>query len=327
MTRHILVFACVLPAVFLPALAEAQQPKSIPRIGFLAVSPPSALSDRLDAFRQGLRERGYHEGKNIVIEYRYGEGKPDRVPALARELVQLDVKVIVTGGAQATLPAKRVTSTIPIVMAQDNDPLGSGFVASLARPGGNITGLSNLTAELAGKQLELLKEIMPRLLRLAVLRDLTEPGNPRAVKETEHAAQGLGVQLYYMEVQGADKIESAFHIAGSKRPDALLVLSSAIFNSNRQQIVILATKNRFPAMYPRAEFVEEGGFMTYGVNTPDLYRRAATFVDKILKGAKPGDLPVEQPTKFDFIVNLKTAKQLGLTIPPNVLARADKVIR
>ena len=327
MTRHILVFVCVLPAIFLPALAEAQQPKSVARIGFLAVSPPSALSDRLDAFRQGLRERGYHEGKNIVIEYRYGEGKPDRVPALARELVQLDVKVIVTGGAHATLPAKRVTSTIPIVMAQDNDPLGSGFVASLARPGGNITGLSNLTAELAGKQLELLKEIMPRLLRLAVLRDLTEPGNPRAVKETEHAAQGLGVQLYYMEVQGADKIESAFHIAGSKRPDALLVLSSAIFNSNRQRIVNLATKNRFPAMYPRAEFVEEGGFMTYGVNTPDLYRRAATFVDKILKGAKPGDLPVEQPTKSDFIVNLKTAKQLGLTLPPNVLARANRVIK
>ena len=192
---------------------------------------------------------------------------------------------------------------------------------------GKADQLPTLAAELAGKQLELLKEIMPRLLRLAVLRDLTEPGNPRAVKETEHAAQGLGVQLYYMEVQGADKIESAFHIAGSKRPDALLVLSSAIFNSNRQRIVNLATKNRFPAMYPRAEFVEEGGFMTYGVNTPDLYRRAATFVDKILKGAKPGDLPVEQPTKFDFIVNLKTAKQLGLTLPPNVLVRADRVIK
>jgi putative ABC transport system substrate-binding protein len=315
------VLVVVVPVV------EAQQPGEIPRIGFLAASPPSALSDRIQAFRQGLQERGYLEGKNIIIEYRYGEGKVDRLPALATELVQLKVNVIVTGGAQATLPAKGATSTIPIVMAQDNDPLGAGFVASLARPGGNITGLSNLTAELAGKQLELLKEIIPRLSRLAVLRDLTEPGNPQAVRETDLAAQGFGVRPTYLEIKASKDIETAFRTANSKRAEALLVLASAIFNSNRKQIVNLAMSNRLPAMYPRAEYVEEGGLVTYGVNTPDLYRRAAIFVDKILKGAKPGDLPVEQPTKFELLINLKTAKQIGLTIPPNVLARADKVIR
>ena len=308
------------------AVARAQQPK-VPRIGFLAASPPSALSDRIQAFRDSLRERGYVEGKNIVIEYRYGEGKLDRLPALASELVQLKVSVIVTGGSQATLPAKGATSTIPIVMAQDNDPLGSGFVASLARPGGNITGLSNLTAELAGKQLELMKEIIPKLSRLAVLRDLTEPGNPRAVRETELAAQGFGVQLHNLDIQGPKDIETAFRAVSNRRAEALLVLPSAVFNSNRKQIVNLATNSRLPAIYPRAEYVEDGGFMTYGVNTPDLYRRAAIYVDKILKGAKPADLPVEHPMKFEFVINLKTAKQIGLTIPPNVLVRADRVIR
>jgi putative ABC transport system substrate-binding protein len=234
---------------------------------------------------------------------------------------------VITAGSQATRAAKEGTSTIPIVMAQDNDPVGSGFVASLARPGGNVTGLANLTAELSGKQLELLKETIPKLARLAVLRDLTEPGDPPTVKEIERAAQGFGVQLHHMDIRGVKDIESAFQSAVKSRADGLLVLLSAIFNSNRKQIVDLTAKHRLPAMYPRAEFVDEGGLMTYGVNTFDLYRRAAIFVDKILKGAKPADLPVEQPMKFDFVVNLKTAKQLGLTIPPNVLVRADKVIR
>ena len=325
--KHIVVLLVVLVAMAAcGARAEAQQAK-VPRIGFLVAGPASAVSARVEAFRQGLRERGYVDGKNIVIEYRYGEAKLDRLPALAAELVQLKVSVIVTGGSQATLPAKNATSTIPIVMAQDNDPIGSGFVASLARPGGNITGLANLAAELSGKQLELLKEIIPKLSRLAVLRDLTEPGNPRAVKETELAAQGFAVQTHYMEIQAARDIEPAFRAVGSKRTDALLVMPSAIFNSNRKQIVELAAKGRLPGMYPRAEYVEEGGLMTYGVNTPDMYRRAAIFVDKILKGTKPADLPVEQPTKFDLLFNLKTAKQIGLTIPPNVLARADRVIR
>ena len=325
--KHIVALLVVLVAMAAcGARAEAQQAK-VPRIGFLVAGPASAVSARVEAFRQGLRERGYVDGKNIVIEYRYGEAKLDRLPALAAELVQLKVSVIVTGGSQATLPAKNATSTIPIVMAQDNDPIGSGFVASLARPGGNITGLANLAAELSGKQLELLKEIIPKLSRLAVLRDLTEPGNPRAVKETELAAQGFAVQTHYMEIQAARDIEPAFRAVGSKRTDALLVMPSAIFNSNRKQIVELAAKGRLPGMYPRAEYVEEGGLMTYGVNTPDMYRRAAIFVDKILKGTKPADLPVEQPTKFDLLFNLKTAKQIGLTIPPNVLARADRVIR
>jgi ABC-type uncharacterized transport system substrate-binding protein len=308
-------------------LAEAQEVKNVPRIGLLFAGPPSALQDRVEAFRQGMRERGYVEGTNILVEYRYGEGKVDRLPALAGELVQLKVNVIVTGGSQATLPAKGATSTIPIVMAQDNDPVGSGFVVSLARPGRNITGLSNLTAELAGKQLELLKEIMPKLSRLAVLSDLMEPGNPLAVKEIERAAQGFGVQLHYMKIQGSRDIDATFRSAGDKRADALLVLPSAIFNSYRKQIVDLAAKGRLPAMYPRAEFVEDGGLMTYGVNTPEMYRRAAIFVDKILKGAKPADLPVEQPTRFDLVFNLKSAKQIGLTIPADVLARADRVIK
>jgi putative ABC transport system substrate-binding protein len=267
------------------------------------------------------------EGKTIVIEYRYGDGKLDRLPALAADLVHLKVDVIVTGGSQATRPAKEATYTIPIVMAQDNDPVGSAFIDNLAKPGGNITGLANLTTELSGKQLEILKEILPKLSRLAVLRDLTEPGNPQAVRETDRAAQGYGIQRFYLDVRTATDIEPAFARTDKKRVEALLVLPSAVFNSNRKQIVDLAIKNRWPGMFPRLEYVEEGGLMTYGANTNDLYRRAAIFVDKILKGAKPGGLPVEQPIKFDLIFNLKAAQQIGATIPPKVLARADKVIR
>jgi putative tryptophan/tyrosine transport system substrate-binding protein len=323
-----LVYVAVIMAMFGGVeIAEAQQPKKVPRIGFLVAGTASAVSARVEAFRLGLRERGYVEGKTIVIEYRYAEGEVDRLAEQAAELAQLKVNVIVTAGSQATRPAKEATTTIPIVMAQDNDPVGSGFVASLARPGGNVTGLANLTTELSGKQLELLKEIMPKLARIAVLRDLTEPGNPQAVRETDLAAQGFGIQRFYADVRSAPDIEPAFAAAGKKRAEALLVLPSSLFNIHRKQIIELANKNRWPGMYPRIEYVEDGGLITYGASTNDLFRRAAIFVDKILKGAKPADLPVEQPTKFEFIVNLRAAKQIGLTIPPNILARADRVIR
>jgi ABC-type uncharacterized transport system substrate-binding protein len=262
-----------------------------------------------------------------VIEYRHSEGNQDRLPAVVAELVRRRTDVIVTGGSQATRAAKEGTSAVPIVMAQDNDPLWAGFVASLARPGGNVTGLATLTAELSGKQLELLKEIIPRLSRLAVFSDATEPGNPRSLKETEIAAKGFGVQIFYMDVQAARDIDPAFRAATKKRAEALLVMPSLAMNQRRKQIVGLAAKSRLPAMYPRSEYVEDGGLMMYGVNTNDLFRRAAIFVDKILKGAKPAELPVEQPTKFDLLFNLQAAKQTGLTIAPNILARADKVIR
>ena len=267
------------------------------------------------------------EGKNIVIEWRYAEGKLDRLPALAAELVRLKVDVIVTAGPTATRAAKEATTTIPIVMAQDSDPVGNGFVASLARPGGNITGLSNLRPELSGKQLELLKEIIPKLSRVAVFGTSTEPGNAQALKEMELAAGAFRVKLQYLDVLNPKDIETAFRAASKGRADAVLVLPGPIFNSHRKQIVELAVKSRLPAIYSRPEYVEDGGLMSYGVSMTDLDRRAATYVDKILKGAKPADLPVEQPTKFEFIINLKAAKQIGLTIPPNVLARADRVIR
>jgi len=308
-------------------LAEAQQPTKIPRIGFLAAVSLSANSARFEAFRQGLRELGYMEGKNIIIEWRSSEGKADRLPGLAAELVRLKVDMIVSGGSTATRPAKEATNTIPIVMAQDTDPVGNGFVASLARPGGNITGLATLAPELSGKQLELMKEIVPRLSRVAVLGTSTRSGNAQSLKETELAAGAFGVKLQYLDILSPKDIETAFRAASKDRADAVLVLTSPFATSQRTQIADLAVKNRLPAIYDRAEFVEDGGLMTYSVSSTDLFRRAAIYVDKILKGAKPADLPVEQPIKFEFIINLKAAKQIGLTIPPNVLARADKVIK
>ena len=305
----------------------AQQPTKVPRIGFLGASSASVLAARIEAFRQGLRELGYVEGKNIVIEWRSAEGKLDRLPALAAELVRLKVDVIVTTGPAPTRPAKEATSTIPIVMAFDNDPVGNGFVASLARPGGNITGLSTHAPEISGKQLEVLKEIVPRLSRVAVLGSSTTPGNAQSLKETELAAGAFGVKVQYLDVRDPKDIDTAFRATGKGRADAILVLTSPVFNPYRTEIADLAVKNRLPAIYSTPEFVEDGGLMTYGVSLTDLYRRAATYVDKILKCAKPVDLPVEQPTKFEFIINLKAAKQIGVTIPPNVLARADKVIR
>jgi putative ABC transport system substrate-binding protein len=308
-------------------IAEAQQPTKILRIGYLGGASPSSIVARTEAFRQGLREFGYVDGKNIVIESRYAEGKLDRLPAFAAELVRLKVNIIVTGGSTSTRAAKEVTTTIPIVMAQDTDPGRSGFVVSLARPGGNITGLAALAPEMSGKRLELLKEIVPSLSRVAVLGTSTRPGNAQNLKETELAAGAFGVKLQYLDVLSSKDIDTAFREARKGRADAVLMLQGAVFTFQRKQVVDLAVKNRLPATSPSPEFVEDGGLMSYGVSLTDLYRRAATYVDKILKGAKPAELPVEQPTKFDFLINLKAAKQIGLTIPPNVLARADRVIK
>jgi len=283
--------------------------------------------DRIEAFRQGLRELGYVEGKNILIERRSAEGKLDRLPARATELVRLNVDIIVTAGPLATRAAKEATNTIPIVISQDPDPVGNGFVVSLARPGGNITGLSSLTADLSGKRLELLKEIIPKLTRVAVFGTSTGPGNVQQRKEIELAARAFGTQLQYLDVVDPDDIETAFRGTSKGRADAVLVVPSSVLISHRKQVVELAVKSRLPAIYSTSQYVVAGGLMSYGVNTADVDRRAATYVDKILKGAKPADLPVEQPTKFAFIINLKAAKQIGLTIPPNVLVRADKVIR
>jgi len=325
-----LVLSSILAAMLaflLGVAAEAQQPTKNPRIGYLSGSSPSTSPARREAFRQGLRELGYVEGKNIVIEQRYAEGKFDRLPALAAELVRLKVDIIVTAGPQTTRPAKQATSTIPIVMAQDPDPVGNGFVASLARPGGNITGLATFAPELSGKQLELLKETVPKLSHVAVFGTSINPGNAQNLREVELAAKAFGVKLQYLDVLSPKDFETAFRAPSKGLADAVLMLPGSVLGLQRAQLADLAVKSRLPAIYPQAEFTEAGGLMYYGTNTPDLFRRAATYVDKILKGAKPADLPVEQPTKFEFIINLKAAKQIGLTVPPNVLARADKVIK
>jgi putative tryptophan/tyrosine transport system substrate-binding protein len=320
-----ILVAAILLAI--AVIAQAQQPTKVPRIGFLIASSPSAIATRMEAFLQGLRELGYLEGKNIVIERRHADGKSDHLPVLAAELVRLNVDVIVTSGPTATRPAKEATSTIPIVMTFDDDPVGSGFVASLARPGGNVTGLSTLAPEISGKQLELLKEIIPRLNRVAVIGTSTRQGTEQTLKEMEPAAGALGVKLQYLDVLLPKDIDTVFQWASNGRAQGVLGLWGSVLNSHRSQVVKLAAKSRLPAMYSIREFVEAGGLMSYGVSISDLDRRAATYVDKILKGAKPADLPVEQPKRFELIINLKAAKQIGLTIPPNVLARANKVIK
>jgi putative tryptophan/tyrosine transport system substrate-binding protein len=325
-----LVLSSILAAMLaflLGVAAQAQLPTKVPRIGRLAGGFLYTQTTRNDSLLQGLRELGYIEGKNIVIEWRAAEEKLDRLPVLAAELVRLKVDIIVTGGSAPTRAAKEATTTIPIVMIQDNDPVASGFVASLARPGGNITGLSTLAPELSGKRLELLKEIVPKLSRVAVFGTSTQPGNAQILKEVEGAAKAFGVKLQYLDVLISKDIAMAFQTASKGRADAALMLvPGRVFTSQRTEIIELAVKNRFPVIYGGRATVEAGGLISYGVNLDDLDRRAATYVDKILKGAKPADLPVEQPKKFEFIVNLKAAKQIGLTIPPEVLARADKVI-
>jgi putative ABC transport system substrate-binding protein len=327
MKKNVLGFALCAVLFALCSSAQAQQAKKIPRIGFLSTGSPDVFPGRTEAFRQGLHELGYVEGKNIIIEWRFGDGRRDRSSALVAELVGLKVDIIVSAGPVATRFLKEATTTIPIVMGFDADPVANGLVASLARPGGNITGLSTLSPELVGKRLELLKEIVPKLSRVAVLGSSTLPGYAQLLRETELAAAALGVKLQSFDVLSPEDIEVAFRSTIKGRADAVLVVGNPIFNANRTQIAALAAKSRLPAIYYATEFVEAGGLVSYAVDFPDLFRRAATYVDKILKGRKPADLPVEQPTKFEFIVNLKAAKQIGLTIPPNVLARADKVIR
>jgi putative ABC transport system substrate-binding protein len=329
MTRSVFDCICLLLIVLLLTIsaAWAQQAANLPRIGYLAFGPLSVNRARVEAFGLGLRELGYVDGKNIVLEYRYAEGKVDSLRQLAAELVRLKVDVMVTGGPTTTRAAKEATLTIPIVMGFDNDPVGNGFVASLARPGRNITGFASLAPEISGKQLELLKEIVPRLSRVAVFGNSTNPGNAQAFREAELAAGAFGLQLRYIDVKASEQIEIAFRAANKERAEAILALNSPVLNSNRIHVAELAVKSRLPAVYAQSEYVEDGGLMVYGVSYPDLFRRAAAYVHKILKGAKPADLPVEQPTKFEFVINLKTAKQMGLTIPPSVLARADRVIR
>jgi putative ABC transport system substrate-binding protein len=307
--------------------AGAQQTRKPPRVGLLLGLSHSAIADRIQAFRQSMSALGYTEGKTLVIEDRYADGKFDRLPDIAAEFVRRKVDVIVTGGPSATRPAKAATATIPIVMAQDSDPVGNGFVVSLARPGGNITGLSNYNPHLSGKQLELLKEVVPGLTRVAVLENSKESGNAQSLDETTVASAALKLKLQYLDLWDPKNIEAVFLGATKERAEAILVLSSPVATNYRKQLAQLAIKHRLPTMFQVPESVEAGGLMTYGVSIVDLWRRSAIYVDKILKGARPADLPVEQPTKFELVINLKTAKQIGLTIPPNVLARADRVIR
>ena len=308
--------------------AEAQQLRKVPQVGFLIVDSPSAASMRVEAFKKGLQELGYVDGKNITLEYRYAEGKADRLPQLASELVRLKADVLVTGGGnQVAIAAMKATGTIPIVMTNVADPVVTGLVASLARPGGNITGLTSVTYDLSGKRLELIKDTLPKLGRIAVLYDPSDRAKVVEFKEMQAAAASFAVQLQSLEVRGAEDFEGAFKSGNRARAEALIVLPTTVTNTHRKPIIQLAEENRLPAIYPDQEFVEAGGLMSYGPIYTDLWRRAATYVDKILKGAKPGEIPVEQPTKFELVINLKTAKQMGLKIPPNVLARADRVIK
>jgi putative ABC transport system substrate-binding protein len=307
--------------------AQGQQPKKAPRIGILSSGSPSSSKEVVEPLEQGLRDLGYIEGQNITIEHRYAEGMAERLPDLAAELVQLKVDVIVVGGSPSTQAATNATKTIPIVMTNANDPVGIRLVASLAHPGGNVTGLSNVGSDLGGKQLELLKEASPKISRVAVLSDSANPGNALWLGEMKVAAETLRITLQPVDVHRPDDFERAFSAIKKEHANALSALRNNVNNNYRARIVDFAAKSRQPAMYPDREYVEVGGLMSYGPNFADLFRRAATYVDKILKGAKPANLPVEQPTKFELAINLKTAKQIGLNIPPNVLARANRVIK
>jgi len=322
--RYILAAA---ELVAMAVVAEAQQSTKIPLIGYLEGGPQSAHTVRIKAFQQGLRELGYEEGKNIAIEWRFADSKVERLPGLAAELLRLKVALIVTGGGTPTRAAKEATSTVPIVMAQHNDPVGSGVVASLSHPGGNITGLSTLTPELSGKRLEILREVVPKLSRVAVFGNTTNRVYAEVMREIESAANAFGIKLQFVDVQDAKDVEIGFRAATKASAQAILTTPSVVLVAERAQVVALAAKNRLPGSYSNSQFADVGGLMFYGVNIFDLDRRAATYVDKILKGAKPADLPVEQPMKFDFVINLQAAKQIGLTIPPNVLVRATRVIK
>ena len=323
------IFIFLLCAVLLAICisAQAQQPKKVPRIGLLSSFSASVAEPWYEAFRQGLHDLGWTEGKNISIEHRYLDGKRERLPELAAELVRLKVDVIVTSITPETLAAKNATKEIPIVMASVNDPIGSGFVESLAHPGGNITGLTNVASDLSGKRLELLKEIAPGLKRVGVLWDPGGPASSLTWKESQAPARALGLQLYSMEPRSVNDFGKAFADATQAHVGALVVAANSLVTRNQKLVAELAVKHRLPSISLLSEFVESGGLMAYGPDRSDLFRRAATYVDKILKGRKPADLPVQQPTKFELLINLKTAKQIDLTVPQRVLTRADRVIR
>jgi putative tryptophan/tyrosine transport system substrate-binding protein len=315
----------VVPVLLAVAIrGEAQQAGKVPRIGYLTFGSPSSSAPRREAFREGLRKLNYIEGQNIIVEYRYADSKADLLAEHITELIQLKVDIIVAGGTQANVEVKKATSTIPIVIANSDDPLGSGLVESLARPGGNATGLSSMSQELSGKRLELFKEAFPKVRRLAVL---WHSASDAGFKETRTAAQDLGLVVRSLEIKRQEDLDNAFATVTKEHLDALFAVTSSFMTSNRKRIVEFAGKHKLPAIYSNAEYVEDGGLMSYATNSLDLHRRAATYVDRILKGAKPGELPVEQPTKFELVINLKTAKQSGVTIPPKVLARADRVIK
>ena len=325
MNRKSIVCLMTTALLSIAPFVEAQQPGKVSRIGVLLSGSRSSTATITDTFRQGLRELGYIEGQNIAIEYRYADGKVDRLPELAAELIGVKVNVLIAGGGNnVTRALKQETKTIPIVMTSGSDAVAGGLVSSLARPGGNVTGLTSLWDDLSGKRLELLKEAVPKLSRVAVL---WESGAATQWKASQTAAREVSLQLHSMEVRNADDLENAFKEATKARSGALSVTASPLLTANRERVADLATKNRLPAVYAIPEHAEAGGLMAYGPNQADFYRRAATYVDKILKGAKPADLPVEQPKNFEFIINLKAAKQIGLTIPQSVLYRANKVIK
>jgi putative tryptophan/tyrosine transport system substrate-binding protein len=325
MRRSIFLFCSLITILLITDLARAQQPKQTFRIGIMQSGSPVSNASRIAAFRDGLRERGYVEGQNIAIDYRYAEGKMDQFPVLAAELVRLKPDVLVTSGSPAIRALMKETDHIPIIMAAIGDAVASGFVKSLAQPGGNVTGLSFLDSDISTKRLEILKETLPRVTRVAVLRH--RASGKRSLEATLAVAHALKLKVQVIEVEGANEFDGAFAAARKGRAEAVNVLASPILYAYRKELVDLTTKHRWPGMYENKEFVEAGGLLSYGANLDDLYRRAATYVDKILRGTKPADLPVEQPMKFEFVVNLKTAKQIGVTILPSVLARADKVIK
>jgi putative ABC transport system substrate-binding protein len=327
MNRSIFVFIWLLPAVLLPAGSGAQQAQKVPRIGAFLPASAAATAQLVEAFQQGLREHGYIRGQNLVLEPRYAEGKAERLAGLASELVRAKVDVIVAGSTPGILAAKNATALIPIVMVTTGDPVAGGLVSSLARPGGNITGLTALGQELSGKRLEVLKEAVPKVSRVAVLLNPTNPDSSLSLNGVEAAARALGVRFGVQKVRDPTEFDNAFEAATREGARALMVLPDPMFVSERGRIVALSVKTRLPAMYAHREFVDAGGLMFYGASLADMWRRAATYVDKILKGAKPADLPVEQPKKFELVINLKAAKQIGLTIQANVLARANRVIR
>ena len=326
-TRQLSLAALALATLAGPPAADAQRPGKVPRIGFLMPASPSVSASRIEAFRRGLLDLGYVEGKDILIEYRWAEGGYGRLPDLAAELVRLKVDVIVAWGTPGALAAKNATSTIPIVMPAAADPVASGLVASLARPGGNVTGLSLMSPELGGKRLQLLKEVVPGASRVAILSNPTNAWHAAYLRETDAAARVLGVQLQPLEIRAPEDIDRAFQAAIRGRASALTVVEDFLVFTHRARIVALAAKSRLPAIFAWREAVDGGGLMSYGTNISDLDRRAATYVDKILKGAKPADLPVEQPTRFELVINLKTAKALGITFPPSILIRAPEAIQ